>query len=125
MTDYIARAEAAGVPVEPMMRVCLGRVALDNPHLLALDPAAGDTVAADQAARVLAEHPDHPEARRLRAPLRHGVGDVQGALDDLAVYLRQVPDPQSQVRELAWRHQLAQRAAALSLPIASRGCASR
>jgi tetratricopeptide (TPR) repeat protein len=110
VTDYIARAEAAGVPVEPLMRVCLGRVALDNPHLLELDPAAGDTVAADQAARVLAEHPDHPEARRLRAPLRHGVGDVQGALDDLAVYLRQVPDPQSQVRELAWRHQLAQRA---------------
>lgn len=110
VTDYIARAEAAGVPVEPLMRVCLGRVALDNPHLLALDPAAGDSVAADQAARVLAEHPDHPEARRLRAPLRHGVGDVQGALDDLAVYLRQVPDPQSQVRELAWRHQLAQRA---------------
>ena len=110
VTDYIARAEAAGVPVEPLMRVCLGRVALDNPHLLALDPAAGDTVAADQAARVLAEHPDHPEARRLRAPLRHGVGDVQGALDDLAVYLRQVPDPQSQVRELAWRHQLARRA---------------
>jgi tetratricopeptide (TPR) repeat protein len=66
-------------------------------------------VAADQAARVLAEHPDHPEARRLRAPLRHGVGDVQGALDDLGIYLSQVPDPQSQVRELAWRHQLAQR----------------
>ncbi|EYS90288.1 hypothetical protein CF68_32560 [Cupriavidus sp. SK-4] len=110
VTDYIARAEAAGVPVEPLMRVCLGRVALDNPHLLEFDPAAGDTVAADQAARVLAEHPDHPEARRLRAPLRHGVGDVQGALDDLAAYLRQVPDPQSQVRELAWRHQLAQRA---------------
>lgn len=110
VTDYIARAEAAGVPVEPLMRVCLGRVALDNPHLLELDPAAGDAVAADQAARVLAEHPDHPEARRLRAPLRHGVGDVQGALDDLAVYLRQVPDPQSQVSELAWRHQLAQRA---------------
>ncbi|WP_432258657.1 tetratricopeptide repeat protein [Cupriavidus sp. TMH.W2] len=110
VTDYIARAEAAGVPVEPLMRICLGRVALDNPHLLELDAAAGDTVAADQAARVLAEHPDHPEARRLRAPLRHGVGDAQGALDDLAVFLRQVPDPHTQVRELAWRHQLAQRA---------------
>ncbi|WP_454752524.1 tetratricopeptide repeat protein [Cupriavidus necator] len=106
--DYIGRAEAAGVPAEPLMRVCLGRVALDNPHLLELDPDAGDAVAADQAARVLAEQPDHPEARRLRAPLRWGVGDTQGALDDLAVYLRQVPDPQSQVRELAWRHQLAQ-----------------
>ncbi|WP_454736852.1 tetratricopeptide repeat protein [Cupriavidus necator] len=106
--DYIARAEAAGVPVEPLMRVCLGRIALDNPHLLELDPETGDALAADQAGRVLAEHPDHPEARRLRAPLRWGVGDTQGALDDLAVYQRQVPDPQSQVRELAWRHQLAQ-----------------
>ncbi len=105
--DYIARAEAAGVPVEPLMRICLGRVALDNPHLLQLDADAGDALAADQAARVLADHPDHPEARRLRAPLRWGVGDMQGALDDLAVYLRQVPDPQAQVRELAWRHQLA------------------
>ncbi|SPC10337.1 tetratricopeptide repeat protein [Cupriavidus taiwanensis] len=109
VSDYIARTEAAGAPAEPLMRVCLGRIALDNPHLLELDAEAGDAVAAEQAARVLAEHPDHPEARRLRAPLRHGVGDLQGALEDLGVYLRQVPDPQSQVRELAWRHQLAQR----------------
>ncbi len=43
-----------------------------------------------EAERVLAEHPDHPEARRLRAPLRLG-SDRAGALDDLATYLRQRP----------------------------------
>ncbi len=100
--DYIARTEAAGQPVEPLMRVCLGRIALDNPDLLELDAAAGDALAGDQAERVLAEFPDHPEARRLRAPLSHGASDMTGAVEDLVVYLRQQPDPQAQVRQLAW-----------------------
>ncbi len=105
--DAIARAEAAGEPVEPMMRVCLGRIALDNPDLLELEPQAADALAGDQAGQVLAEIPDHPQARRLRAPLRFGAGDTEGAQDDLAVYQRQCPDPQTQVRALAWRHQAA------------------
>jgi len=106
--DYIARAEAAGVAVEPMMRVCLGRLALDNPDLLGLEPEAADAVAVEQAQRVLADTPDHPQARRLRAPLRFAAGDLDGTWDDLAVYQRQYPDPQTQVRELAWRHQAGQ-----------------
>lgn len=106
--DAIARAEAAGQPVEPMMRVCLGRIALDNPDLLELEPEAADALAGEQAGMVLAQAPDHPHARRLRAPLRFGTGDTEGAEDDLAVYLRQCPDPQTQVRAMAWRHQAAQ-----------------
>lgn len=114
--DYIARAEAAGIAVDPMMRVCLGRIALDNPDLLDLEPEAGDALAVEQAARVLAEQPDHPQARRLRAPLRFATGDLDGALDDMAVYQRQYPDPQSQVRELSWRHQAAQQAGGTADP---------
>ncbi|GAB2448018.1 hypothetical protein GCM10027081_56940 [Cupriavidus yeoncheonensis] len=106
--DAIARAEAAGQPDEPMMRVCLGRIALDNPDLLELEPEAADALAGEQAGLVLAGFPDHPQARRLRAPLRFGTGDTEGAQDDLAVYLRQCPDPQTQVRAMAWRHQAAQ-----------------
>lgn len=105
--DYIARTEAAGQPVEPLMRVCLGRIGLDNPELLDLEPEAGDALAFDQAERVLAAHPDYAEARRLRAPLRFGAGDAKGALQDMGLYLRLQPDPQAQVRELAWRHQAA------------------
>lgn len=102
--DAAEAADAAGGPAaEPLIRACLGRIALDSPDLLDLEPEAGDALAAEQAARILADAPDHPEARRLRAPLRLG-DDRAGALDDLAVYLRQQPDPQAQVRELAWRH---------------------
>lgn len=109
---HLAEAAAAGQPAAPLMRVCLGRIALDSPDLLDLAPEAGDALAAEQAAAVLADHPDHPEARRLRAPLRLGAGDLAGALDDMATYLRQQPDPQAQVRELAWRHQAAATAGA-------------
>lgn len=105
--DYIARAEAAGQHVEPLMRVCLGRIALDNPELLELGADAGDALAFDQAERVLHVITDHAEARRLRAPLRFGAGDVKGALHDLGLYIRLQPDPQAQVRELSWRHQAA------------------
>ncbi|CAG9174918.1 hypothetical protein LMG32289_03179 [Cupriavidus pampae] len=101
---HLAQAEATGTPAEPLLRICLGRIALDSPDLLDLDADAGDALAAEQAARVLADAPDHPEARRLRAPLRLAY-DRAGALEDLAVYLRQRPDPQAQVRELSWRHQ--------------------
>nr|WP_218891783.1 hypothetical protein [Cupriavidus plantarum] len=100
---HIDAAEEAGRSAEPLLRACLGRIALDSPDLLDLDADAGDALAAEQAARILADAPDHPEARRLRAPLRLG-DDRAGALEDLAVYLRQQPDPQAQVRELAWRH---------------------
>ncbi|MGO4304741.1 hypothetical protein [Cupriavidus sp. RAF12] len=102
--DYVVRADDAGQLGEPLLRICLGRIALDSPELLDLTPEAGDALAAAQAERVLAEQADHPEARRLRAPLRLG-SDRVGALDDLATYLRQRPDPQAQVRELTWRHQ--------------------
>lgn len=102
--DYVARSDAAGVTGEPLLRVCLGRIALDSPELLDLTAAEGDALAASQAERVLAEHPDHPEARRLRAPLRLG-SDPAGALDDLDTYLRQQADPLAQVRALTWRHQ--------------------
>ncbi|CAG9170597.1 tetratricopeptide repeat protein [Cupriavidus pinatubonensis] len=108
--DAIVRTEAAGQPVEPMMRVCLGRIALDNPDLLELEPEAADALAGEQAGLVLADSPDHPQARRLRAPLRFGAGDTEGAQDDLAVYQRQCPDPQTQVRAMAWRHQAARTA---------------
>lgn len=100
---HIDAAEEAGRSAEPLLRACLGRIALDSPDLLDLDADAGDALAAEQAARILADASDHPEARRLRAPLRLG-DDRAGALEDLAVYLRQQPDPQAQVRELAWRH---------------------
>jgi len=103
--DYVARSDAAGQPGEPLLRVCLGRIALDSPELLDLTPAEGDALAAAQAERVLADHPDHPEARRLRAPLRLGI-DPAGALDDMDTYLRQEPDPLAQVRALTWRHQI-------------------
>lgn len=103
----VEHVNAAGERAEPMLRVCLGRIALDNPGLLGMDAAGGDAVALDQAGQVLAAAPDHPQARRLRAPLRHGVGDIAGALDDLDTYLRQQPDPQAQVRALAWRQQAA------------------
>jgi tetratricopeptide (TPR) repeat protein len=102
--DYVARSDAAGQPGEPLLRVCLGRIALDSPELLDLTPAEGDALAVVQAERVLADHPDHPEARRLRAPLRLGI-DPAGALDDMDTYLRQEPDPLAQVRALTWRHQ--------------------
>ncbi|MGO4281850.1 hypothetical protein [Cupriavidus sp. RAF20_2] len=104
--DYVDRADAASQLGEPLMRICLARIALDSPELLDLTPEAGDAMAGMEAERVLAEHPDHPEARRLRAPLRLG-SDRAGALDDLATYLRQRPDPQAQVRDLTWRHQSA------------------
>ncbi|CAG9174033.1 hypothetical protein LMG23992_02605 [Cupriavidus laharis] len=110
--DAIARAEVAGQPVEPMMRVCLGRIALDNPDLLELEPEAADALAGEQAGLVLADFPDHPQARRLRAPLRFGTGDADGAQDDLTVYQRQCPDPQTEVRAMAWRHQAAKAAQA-------------
>ncbi|MBV8270996.1 MAG: hypothetical protein JO067_01855 [Cupriavidus sp.] len=103
--DYVARSDAAGQPGEPLLRVCLGRIALDSPELLDLTPAEGDALAVVQAERVLADHPDHPEARRLRAPLRLGI-DPAGALDDMDTYLRQEPDPLAQVRALTWRHQI-------------------
>lgn len=102
--DYVARSDAAGVLGEPLLRICLGRIALDSPELLDLTPADGDALAAAQAERVLAEQPDHPEARRLRAPLRLGI-DPAAALDDIDTYLRQQPDPLAQVRALTWRHQ--------------------
>jgi len=113
--DYVNRADAAGQLGEPLMRVCLARIALDSPELLDLTPEAGDAMAGMEAGRVLAEHPDHPEARRLRAPLRLG-SDRAGALDDLATYLRQRPDPQAQVRELTWRHQANEGAAPGTAP---------
>nr|WP_238486825.1 tetratricopeptide repeat protein [Cupriavidus pauculus] len=103
--DYVARSDAAGVLGEPLLRVCLGRIALDSPHVLEMTAAEGDALAAQQAERVLAELPDHPEARRLRAPLRLGI-DPAAALDDIDTYLRQVPDPLAQVRALSWRQQM-------------------
>ncbi len=112
--DYVARCDAAAQMGEPLLRICLGRIALDSPELLDLSPAGGDALAAAQAERVLAEQPDHPEARRLRAPLRLGVDPV-AALDDLDTYLRQQPDPLAQVRALTWRHQ-AQVAAGANAP---------
>lgn len=102
--DYVARSDAAAQLGEPLLRVCLGRIALDSPELLDLSPGEGDALAAAQAERVLAEQPDHPEARRLRAPLRLGA-DPAGALDDIDTYLRQQPDPLAQIRALTWRHQ--------------------
>lgn len=102
--DYVARSDAAGQLGEPLLRVCLGRIALDSPELLDLTPAQGDALAIAQAERVLAEQPDHAEARRLRAPLRLG-SEPAAALDDLETYLRQRPDPLAQVRALTWRHQ--------------------
>ncbi len=102
--DYVARSDAAGPLGEPLLRVCLGRIALDSPELLDLTPAQGDALAIAQAERVLAEQPDHAEARRLRAPLRLG-SEPAAALDDLETYLRQRPDPLAQVRALTWRHQ--------------------
>lgn len=102
--DYVARSDAAELLGEPLLRICLGRIALDSPELLDLTPAQGDALAAAQAERVLAEQPDHPEARRLRAPLRLG-SEPAAALDDLETYLRQRPDPLAQVRALTWRHQ--------------------
>ncbi|MGY8526528.1 tetratricopeptide repeat protein [Paracidovorax citrulli] len=101
--SYIQTSEAAGQSVDPMLRLCLARIALDNPDLLQLTESQGDALAAQQAELVLAAEPDHPEARRVRAPLRHRAGDVAGARDDLAVYLKRVPDPKAQVRELEWR----------------------
>lgn len=112
--DYVARCDAAGQLGEPLLRICLGRIALDSPELLDLTPAEGDVLTAAQAERVLAEQPDHPEARRLRAPLRIGV-DTAAALDDIDTYLRQQPDPLAQVRALTWRHQ-AQAAAGTNAP---------
>ncbi|MCA3193415.1 MULTISPECIES: hypothetical protein [unclassified Cupriavidus] len=102
--DYVARSDAAGQLGEPLLRICLGRIALDSPELLDLTPAQGDALAAAQAERVLAEQADHAEARRLRAPLRLG-SEPAAALDDLETYLRQRPDPLAQVRALTWRHQ--------------------
>lgn len=101
--DYVLRTEAAGQPVEPLMRVVLGRIALDNPDLLELDAEAGDALARDQAERVLAEFPHYPEALRLRAPLRYG-NDINRAFEDLDAYLRQLPDPQAQVRRMVWEY---------------------
>ncbi|MDF3835477.1 tetratricopeptide repeat protein [Cupriavidus basilensis] len=101
----LAYVHAAGEQAEPMLRLCLARIGLDNPELLELDEAAGDAFAAEQAGIVLASQPDHPQARRIRAPLRYRAGDLDGAWDDLATYQRQVPDPKAQVRELEWRHQ--------------------
>ncbi|WP_198680347.1 tetratricopeptide repeat protein [Cupriavidus agavae] len=109
--DYVARSDAAGQPGEPLLRICLGRIALDSPELLDLTPAQGDSLAAAQAELVLATQPDHPEARRLRAPLRLGA-DPAAALDDLETYLRQRPDPLAQVRALTWRHQASSAAGA-------------
>lgn len=102
---YVQTAEVEGRAVEPMMRLCLARIGLDNADLLEMDEAAGDALAAQQAGLVLAAEPDHPHARRIRAPLRYRAGDLDGAWDDLAVYQRQVPDPKAQVRELDLRHQ--------------------
>ncbi|WP_172966015.1 hypothetical protein [Cupriavidus pauculus] len=102
--DYVARSDAAAQLGEPLLRICFGRIALDSPELLDLTPAQGDALAAAQAERVLAEQADHPEARRLRAPLRLG-SEPAAALDDLETYLRQRPDPLAQVRALTWRHQ--------------------
>jgi len=109
--DYVARSDAAQQLGEPLLRICLGRIALDSPELLDLTPAQGDALAAAQAETVLAAEPDHPEARRLRAPLRLGV-DPAAALDDLDTYLRQRPDPLAQVRALTWRHQSQAKASA-------------
>ncbi len=103
--DYVARCDAAGQLGEPLLRVCLGRIALDSPELLDLTPPEGDALAAVQAERVLAEQADHPEARRLRAPLRLG-SDLAGALDDMDTYLRQEADPLTQVRVLTLRNQI-------------------
>jgi hypothetical protein len=75
------------------------------PELLDLTPPEGDALAAMQAERVLAEQADHPEARRLRAPLRLG-SDPAGALDDMDTYLRQEADPLTQVRVLTLRNQI-------------------
>jgi hypothetical protein len=75
------------------------------PELLDLTPPEGDALAAVQAERVLAEQADHPEARRLRAPLRLG-SDPAGALDDMDTYLRQEADPLTQVRVLTLRNQI-------------------
>ncbi|MBY4897642.1 tetratricopeptide repeat protein [Cupriavidus sp. AU9028] len=101
--SHIQASETAGQAVDPLLRLCLARIALDNPDLLQLSGSQGDALAAQQAELVLAAEPDHPEARRVRAPLRYRAGDVAGARDDLAVYLRRVPDPRAQVRELEWR----------------------
>lgn len=101
----VAYVNAAGEQAEPMLRLCLARIGLDNPELLELDEAAGDALAAEQAGIVLASQPDHPQARRIRAPLRYRAGELDGAWDDFATYQRQAPDPKAQVRELEWRHQ--------------------
>lgn len=103
--DHVQTAEAAGTRAEPMLRLCLARIGLDNPDLLEMSEAQGDALAAQQAEIVLAEQPDHPHARRIRAPLRWRAGDQAGARDDLQAYQRQVPDPRVQVRELEWRRE--------------------
>jgi len=105
LAQAAAHVNAAGERAEPMLRLCLARIGLDNPDLLELDEAAGDAFAAEQAGIVLAARPDHPHARRIRAPLRYRAGELDGAWDDLATYQRQAPDPKAQVRELEWRHQ--------------------
>lgn len=103
--EHFDEAAAAQGTVEPMLRLCLARVGLDNPELMELGENDGDALAAQQAGFVLADEPDHPHARRIRAPLRFRGGDLAGAWDDLAVYQRQVADPRAQVRELELRHQ--------------------
>ncbi|MCY0856979.1 tetratricopeptide repeat protein [Cupriavidus sp. D39] len=105
LAQALAHVNAAGEQAEPMLRLCLARIGLDNPDLLELDEAAGDALAAEQAAIVLASQPDHPHARRIRAPLRYRAGELDGAWDDFATYQRNAPDPKAQVRELEWRHQ--------------------
>lgn len=102
---HVQAAEADGQRAEPMLRLCLARIGLDNADLLEMSEEQGDALAAQQAQMVLAENPDHPHARRILAPLRLRAGDLAGAREDLAVYQRQVPDPKAQVRELEWRHQ--------------------
>lgn len=104
VSHYIQDAEDNGLAVEPMMRVCLARLAIDNADLLEMADHEADTYAAQQVALVLARQPEQPQARRARASLRWRGGDRAGAIDDMAAYLQQYPEPRSQVRLLEWRH---------------------